>query len=171
MPSHRLIPASFEPPSTVLDGAYVIRPLRMEDAVIDHESYMSCVDYLRTGGFIQPPDTRWVDFPRHDMTVRTALALLRNAEHQMAAGERVEYGVFNLLQTRSSGCIYVLPSHTPRYDAMVTFWVREADHGALDAPLYALLRAWMPLAYPMFKTIGYPGRELSWDDWLALPRH
>ena len=168
MTRRRLFPRTFDIPSTRWRDGFTIRPLCMEDVVRDFTCYMTCVDYLRTGGFIQPPDMPFVDFPRHDMSLRSALVLLGVAEHEMWLGRRVEYGLFNVAETEEYGCIYILPSMTRGFDAQVTFWVREDRHADLDADLYGFLREWVPAVYPMLPRILFPGREMGWDQWARL---
>jgi hypothetical protein len=165
----RLLPKDFALPTTSWKDAFRIRPLTIDDVVKDFACYMSCVDFLRTGGFIQPPDMPFIDFPRHDTTLRWALILLGHAEYLMANGERVEFGLFDAAEKEEFGCIYVLPTRKEGFDAEVTFWVRQDHYEVLDAELYEFLQHWVPKAFPMLRSVLFPGRQMSWSAWSALP--
>lgn len=90
MAHRKFLPKGFAIPQTEFQGQYCIRPLSMDDAVTDFACYMSCVDYIREGGFIQPTSMPFIDFPRHDMTLRDAIILLAVAEYEMSLGHRIE---------------------------------------------------------------------------------
>lgn len=165
----RFLPADFVIPATVWKDQFCIRPLAMEDVVRDFTCYMGCVDYLREGGFIQPPDMPFIDFPRDDMTLREALILLGVAEYEMSLGNRVEYGLFSKDEREEFGCIYIMPSMKEGYDAQVTFWVHQDRQDTLDGPLYTFLKDWVPGAYPFLNTIIFPGRDMAWKEWKTLP--
>ncbi len=165
MGSRRFLPQDFTIPRKVWRDTFLIRPLCMEDVVRDFTCYMSCVDYIREGEFIQPITMPFLDFPRHDATLRSALVLLAVAEYEMSLGRRVEYGLFSRDETEEFGCIYIMPSMKRGFDAQVTFWIREDQASALEADLLEFLRAWVPSAYPHLERIAFPGRDVSWNDW------
>jgi len=167
--SARMFPPEFVVPTTVVDGRFRVRPLVMEDLARDYQAYMGCVEYLRYGGFLQPPDGALFDWPTPDITIRWALVLLAEIEFSLHYGQRVEYGIFDLAEREEFGCLYVLPSLKAGYDAQVTMWVRQDVHDELDALLFEHLRGWVPTAFPMLDRIVFPGRELSWPEWSALP--
>lgn len=170
MTTGSFLPPGFEPPSVIWQSHYRIRPLRLEDADIDYDCYMSCVDHVRTGGFIQPPDASHIDWPRHDQTRRWSTVLIGHAEYLMAAGSAIEYGIFNLANTEEYGCLYVRPTRVAGYDAAITFWIREGHHQALDGDLYDLARQWIPAAFPFERAVAFPGHGITWEQWEDLPR-
>lgn len=166
--SSGFLPNGFEVPSVTWNDMYRIRPLQVEDADIDYDCYMSCVDYLRDGGFIQPPGAPYLDWPRLDQPRRWSTVLLGHAEYQLAAGEAIEYGIFNLDNTEEYGCLYVRRSGNLDYSCAVTFWIRESHQSLLDAELHTFAQEWIASAFPFSGPVGFPGRSISWSDWQQL---
>ena len=72
-------------------------------------------------------------------------------------------------ERRLLGCVYVDPTEKAGYDAEVSFWVRldERETG-LEQALEATVRAWIAEVWP-FERVGYPGRDVTWEEWEALP--
>jgi hypothetical protein len=129
---------------------------------------MSCVDYLREGNFFQPPGMPWIDFPKHDMSLRDAIVLLGAAENAMNRGERIEYGVFSKDESVEVGCVYLAPSIKKGVDAELTFWLRQDLAAELEGSLQAHLKQWVASAFPFIDNVLLPGREVSWAQWAAL---
>jgi hypothetical protein len=167
MLEERWLPEGFEIP-VVESARWELRPLSMDLLAQDFHAYMSSVDHLRNGGMLQPPGAPWIDWPRRDITVRWALAALGEAEFAMAYGYRVEYAILAPDQSESFGCVYVFPSSKADFDAEVTMWTRADVVNEYDAEVYDFIRTWLPKQYPFFR-IAWPGREIPWDEWEALP--
>jgi hypothetical protein len=70
------------------------------------------------------------------------------------------------------GCVYVFPTHMAGFDAEVTMWVRQSELASgLDEFLWQTVRSWVEREWP-FQHVGYPGYpgwEISWAEWEALP--
>jgi hypothetical protein len=67
------------------------------------------------------------------------------------------------------GCVYIVPSHKHGVDAAAALWVRASEvAGGLDQVLYGTVRGWLAERWP-FAQVAWPGRELPWDEYDALP--
>ena len=53
----------------------------------------------------------------------------------------------------------------------VFLWARESELATdLDAELFEAVSSWLATDWP-FDHPAYPGREIDWDTWEALPTH
>ena len=75
----------------------------------------------------------------------------------------------NLEESKCLGCIYIDPSEKVGYDAKIIFWIRknEIDNG-LDEKLFSEIKIWISKEW-QFKSVGFPGRLINWDEWDAIP--
>ena len=65
---------------------------------------------------------------------------------------------------------YVMPPQRAGYDAQVFYWARSSELASgLDAHLGEAVHAWLRDSWPWWPRVAYPGRDISWDDWEALP--
>ena len=73
---------------------------------------------------------------------------------------------------QTSGCSSAActsPLQQARLDATAALWVRTSEvAGDLDEVLYATMRRWLADRWP-FTRIAWPGRELPWKHYDALP--
>ncbi len=129
-------------PTVLVTSYFIARPLRADDAAIDHAAYMASLDIIRvhSGG-------RW---PSENFTVVNNRVLAD--QHERDHNERRAFAFLLLApdQQQSLGCFYLLPLlpflrrvHAPadlitsfsEGTAMATFWLRQdteasnlADH-------------------------------------------
>ena len=69
----------------------------------------------------------------------------------------------------SSGAVYIDPSVKEGYDANVQTWVRASEAAkGFDRPFFEQVREWIERDWP-FERVAYPGREISREEWDALP--
>jgi hypothetical protein len=67
------------------------------------------------------------------------------------------------------GCVYIVPSEKQGVDAAAALWVRASEvPSGLDEVLYATVRRWLAERWP-FSRVTWPGRELPWEEYDALP--
>ena len=67
------------------------------------------------------------------------------------------------------GCVYVDPPEKVGADADVSWWVVDDLVGTpAEAALDEAVPAWLAARWP-FGRVRYPGRDLSWAEWEALP--
>jgi hypothetical protein len=61
------------------------------------------------------------------------------------------------------------PVQKQGFDAAVALWVRAGEVAVgLDEVLYGTVRRWLADRWP-FTRVAWPGRELPWDQYDALP--
>ena len=115
--------------------------------------------YGRAWGW--PPATMTVEADRDD---------LAHHERDIAAHASFLYGLFDDAETELLGCVYVdPPEKAGGADAEVSWWVVDRLVGTdTERALDELVPRWLAADWPLRRP-RFVGRELSWDDWLALP--
>jgi virginiamycin B lyase len=79
------------------------------------------------------------------------------------------YGILTSDRKLEVACVYINPSSKGVYDATVRFWVtKQGAEAGLEPKLEAAVREWIRAKWP-FKKVAYPGRDISIDEWNALP--
>ena len=157
-----LVPADFDVPSGLETDCLRLRPLCASDAVKDYDAVMTSAERLKT---VYCPIKTWPD----GLTLEQNLKELAWHEIEFQKRKSFAYTVVSLDESQVLGCLYLHPTGRGGHDVEVSLWVRasEAETG-LDAHLYETVRRWIAEAWP-FETPAYPGREISWEDWAALP--
>jgi hypothetical protein len=157
------VPPDFEIPELLETDRFRIRPLTIHDVVRDYDAVMTSRERL------------WEQFgqawgwPSEDLTLEQDLIDL--ASHQKEAQRRSSftYAVMRPDERVQLGCLYIVPSHKDGSDAAAALWVRASEAaGDLDQVLYATVRRWLAERWP-FTRVAWPGRELPWDEYDALP--
>ena len=108
-------------------------------------------------------------WPSEDLTLEQDLIDL--ASHQKEAQRRSSfaYAVMRPDERVQLGCVYIDPSPKQGVDAIAALWVRASEvAGDLDEVLYATVRRWLADRWP-FARVAWPGRELPWRHYDALP--
>jgi len=156
-----LVPDDFDVPPGLETGRLRLRPLLASDAVKDYDAVITSAERLKT---VFRPGT-WPD----GLTLEQNLKELAWHEIEFQKRRSFAYTVVSPDESRVLGCLYLYPTGRGGHDVEVSCWVRasEAETG-LDAHLYDTVRRWLAEAWP-FTNPAYPGREISWQDWAALP--
>ncbi|MDQ1385796.1 MAG: hypothetical protein QOG65_3175 [Actinomycetota bacterium] len=157
------LPADFVHPERVgLSTGHHLRPIRASDVDIDYPAVMASRERL------------WAIFgrawgwPEPDMTFDEDRDELARHEREIREHLSFNYAVLDASESRLFGCVYIDPAERVGADADVSWWL-VADAGeALEAELSELVPRWLASAWP-FTNPRFVGRDLSWDDWLALP--
>jgi hypothetical protein len=159
----RFLPSDFDVPELLETDRFRIRPLTIHDLVKDYDAVMTSREHL------------WDQFgqawgwPSEDLTLEQDLIDL--ASHQKEAQRRSSfaYVVMRPDERVQLGCVYIVPSHKQGFDAAAAMWVRASEvAGDLDEVLYATVRRWLADRWP-FTRVAWPGRELPWNHYDALP--
>jgi hypothetical protein len=110
-----------------------------------------------------PAATMTLDYNRTDLV-----------EHEEEFAQRLAFAftVFSVEEPdRCVGCVYINPSQKPAHDAQVVLWMRDS-HAHLDGELYASVKTWLTASGEWsgagWGSLGWPGREQSFDEWEAL---
>jgi hypothetical protein len=157
------LPEDFEVPALVAGLRFRIRPVSAQDVVRDYDAVMSSRERLwaQFGGV-------W-GWPRADLTLEQDLVDLAWHQKEGELRRSFAYAVLTPDETRLLGCVYIDPPEKAGADADVSFWVRADEAGTdLEKELEKFVREWLDTAWP-FEIVRYPGRDLSWDAWQALP--
>jgi hypothetical protein len=157
------LPSDFEVPELLETDRFRIRPLAIHDVVKDYDAVMTSREHL------------WEQFgqawgwPSEDLTLEQDQIDL--AWHQKEAQRRSSfaYAVMRPDERVELGCVYIFPSQKQRFDAAAALWVRASEvSGGLDEVLYAIVGRWLAESWP-FTRVAWPGRELAWAEYDALP--
>jgi hypothetical protein len=159
----RFLLPDFEVPELLETSRFRLRPLTIHDLVRDYDAVMTSREHLWEQ-FGQA--WRW---PPEHLTLEQDLIDL--AWHQKEAQRRSSfaYVVMRPDERVQLGCVYIVPSHKPGVDAAAALWVRASEMaGDLDDVLHVTVRGWLADSWP-FARVAWPGRELPWDAYEALP--
>jgi RimJ/RimL family protein N-acetyltransferase len=158
-----LVPDEFEVPLGLETDRLRLRPLLASDAVKDFEAVMTSAERLKS---VFRPGGVWPD----GLTLEQNLKELAWHEIEFQKRRSFAYTVVSLDESQVLGCLYLYPTRRGGHDVEVNLWVRasEAETG-LDDHLYQSVRRWIAEAWP-FRKPAYPGREIAWADWAALPQ-
>ncbi|MBA2524004.1 MAG: GNAT family N-acetyltransferase [Solirubrobacterales bacterium] len=158
----RLIPLTHPIPPGITADRFVMRLITVSDLVRDYDAVMSNVEHLRQ----RFPYWGW---PDPAMTMEDDLVDLGWHQKEAKLRRSFNYAVLTPDERRLLGCLYVDPPEKRGAEAEVCLWIRaDQDVDGLEADLEAAVREWLAAEWP-FKTICWPGREISWEEWSELP--
>ncbi|HYH34168.1 MAG TPA: GNAT family N-acetyltransferase [Nocardioides sp.] len=158
------LPSDFEHPRVApVTTDHHLRPIRAEDVDLDMPAVMGSQQrlwsiYGEAWGW--PPATMTVEQDREDL-----------ARHEAEAErhESFNYALFDDAENELVGCVYIDPPEKAGADADVSWWVRDEYLGSpVEAALDDFVPRWMAERWP-FERPRYVGRDLSWEEWAALP--
>jgi hypothetical protein len=160
------LPADFDHPRRVdLGNDHHLRPISPKDVDLDMVAVMGSRErlwsiYGRAWGWPPVGMTRAAD----------EADLARHAD-EMDAHESFNYALFDDRETALLGCVYIDPPAKVGADAEISWWVVDDLVGSgLEAGLDAFVPTWIADSWPLGEP-RFVGRDLSWDEWLALPDH
>ena len=154
------VPVEFQIPAILEAAEFRLRMLSVHDVVKDFDAVITSVDHCKTiwGG-------RWPD----GLTLEQNLIDLGWHQKEFQTRRSFAYTVVRLDESRVLGCVYILPTRKRGYDAEVFFWARQSELASgLEERLGTAVRAWLASRWP-FKSVAYPGRDISLEEWRALP--
>ncbi len=157
------VPPEFEVPESVTGDGFVIRPLTVHDAVIDYDAVMTSIGAIRDSYWRAP------GWPSDELSLMQNLIDL--AWHTKERQFRTSFAYIPVTPDGKTelGCIYIDPSAKEGFDADVQLWVRASEAASgLDERLFGTVRHWLASDWP-FERVAYPGREISREQWDALP--
>jgi hypothetical protein len=157
------LPEDFVVPTLVAGLRFRIRPITVHDVVKAYDAVMSSREPLweRFGAAH--------DWPRADLTLEELLVDLAWRQKEGDLRRSFSFAVLTTDETRLLGAVRIDPPLKAGADADTTFWVRGGEDGSrLEEELEEFVREWMATTWP-FKTVRYPGRDISWAEWHALP--
>jgi RimJ/RimL family protein N-acetyltransferase len=159
------LPGDFVHPTRVqLSTGHHLRPIRASDVDLDMVAVMGSQPrlwsiYGEAWGW--PPATMTAEQDRED---------LAHHEAEIESHESFNYALFDADETVLLGCVYIDPTDKPGADADISWWVVDELVGSdVEATLDELVPGWVGEDWP-FRRPRYVGRDLSWAEWIALPR-
>ena len=156
------IPENFNPPTLVETAGFKLVPLGPALVKVDFDAYMSSINHLQTNF------TRSTDWPHSGISDADAMRDMQTEQARFANRQSFAYAVLTPDGRRERGSVYVSPSATSGYDAVVRLWVTKAEYDSgFDAELYRWVTRWMKTAWP-FQKVAYPGRSIGWQTWDSL---
>lgn len=155
------VPTDFEVPDTLETAEFRLRMLTVNDVVKDYDAVITSVEHLRT---IWPGGTWPVG-----LTLEQNLIDLGWHQKEFQTRRSFAYTVVTPSESRVLGCVYIEPTQREGHDAVVYLWARESElAGGLESRLHATVKDWIRARWP-FRSVGYPGRDVSWEAWRAIP--
>ena len=157
------VPSDFELPEVVEFDGFVLRPIHVNDAVIDYDAVMTSVDHLRDCYWRAP------GWPEDDLSLMQDLIDLAWHTKERQFRTSFVYIPVSLDGKVQLGAVYIDPSVKEGYDANVQTWVRASEvANGFDDRFFQLVHDWIERDWP-FERVAYPGREISREEWDALP--
>lgn len=155
------VPADFAIPERLETKEFRLRMLTVNDVVKDYDAVMTSVEHLKTvwpGG----------DWPE-GLTFEQDLIDLGWHQKEFQRRRSFAYTVVTPSESLVTGCVYINPTPKRGYDAVVYLWARRSElAGGLETRLYSAVREWIAKEWP-FKKVAYPGRDIDWETWRAIP--
>ncbi len=159
----RFAPDSVTIPSGIETKDFRIRGLTISDVVKDYDAVMSSIDHLAG---VLGPSRVW---PSANLTLEQDLIDLGWHQKEFQIRSSFTYTVMSLDESRCLGCVYIYPSEKVGHDAKVMLWVRQSElRKGLDDKLFSAVKIWLSEEW-WFTSVAFPGRQLSWQEWEALP--
>ncbi|MBV9291200.1 MAG: hypothetical protein JO222_02030 [Frankiales bacterium] len=161
----RWLPDDFEHPVRVeLPTGHHLRPIRAADVDLDMPAVMGSRERLWR---IFGPAWGW---PPATMTYEQDRDDLARHEREIALHQSFNYALFDAEETVLLGCVYIDPPERVGAVADISWWVvDDLVGGDVESALDALVPEWIATAWP-FRNARFIGRDLSWEEWLALPQ-
>ena len=156
------LPADFSPPTRVETASFKLVPLGPALVKVDFDAYMSSI------GHLQRTFTRSTEWPHEGISDADAMRDMQTEQARFKNRQSFAYAVLTPDGRRERGSVYVSPSPTGAYDAVVRMWVTKAEYDAgFDAELYQWVTKWLKTDWP-FQKVAYPGRSIGWQAWDSM---
>jgi hypothetical protein len=157
----KFVTDDFIVPEKLETDKFRLRMLTVDDVEKDYEAVMSSCEQLRN-----PEDEN--SWPKKNMTLKEDLQDLQVHQNEFLNRVAFAYTVMSLDESICLGCVYLDPSEKELFDAEVYMWVRTSElKNGLDELLYGTVRNWVKERWP-FKSVTYPGREITWEEWKSI---
>ena len=153
------LPRDFEPPTLLQTDRFRIRPITIHDVIKDYDAVMTSRERLW-----ELFGDAW-GWPPPDLTLEQDLVDLAWHQKEFQRRSSFDYAVMSPDETSLLGCVYVDPPSKEGYDAEVAWWARE---DGLEDELGETVRRWLASEWPL-ERVAYPGREIPWHAYEALP--
>jgi hypothetical protein len=159
------LPDDFEVPTLLETGTFRIRPITIHDIVKDYDAVMTNREHLW-----DLFGEAW-EWPPEDLTLEQDLIDLGWHQKEFQLRSSFAYAVMSPDEQCLLGCIYVDSPEKVGFDAEIHFWARaDVANTDLESELSEVVRRWISSEWP-FGNVAYPGRDITWEEYDALPDH
>ncbi|MDQ1625487.1 MAG: hypothetical protein QOJ49_985 [Actinomycetota bacterium] len=153
-----------------------VHPMRVELATGEHLRPIKAIDVdLDMAAVMGSQPRLWSIYgaawgwPPATMTVGQDMEDLVRHEEEIEAHLSFNYALFDVAETELLGCVYIDPPQKVGADAEISWWVVDKLVGSdVERELDALVPRWVAQDWPL-RAPRYVGRDLTWEEWLALP--
>jgi hypothetical protein len=160
-PPQPFVPTGFNVPEKLETPEFRIRTLTVNDAVKDYDAVVTSVEHLKTVW----PGSNWPQ----DLTFEQDLIDLGWHQKEFQIRRSFAYTVVTPSESQVVGCVYINPTRRSGFDAEVFLWARQSKlAGGLEERLYRKVQEWLQADWP-FKKVAFPGRDIDWPAWRAIP--
>jgi hypothetical protein len=159
------LPANFVHAAQVqLLTGYHLRPIKAADVELDFPAVMGSRERLwgiYGDAWGWPPPMMTYEQDRED---------LAHHEAEIESHQSFNYALFDTEEKALLGCVYIDPPERAGADAEISWWVIDPHVGTeLERALDLFVPRWIAESWP-FERPRYVGRDLTWQDWLSLPK-
>ena len=157
------LPRDFVVPETLETERFRLRSITIHDVVKDYDAVMTSREHL---WHLFGEAWGW---PAADLTLEQDLIDLGWHQKEFQMRSSFDFAVMSPDESRLLGCVYIDPPSKTGSDAEVCWWARQDELASgLEEMLGETVRRWINGAWPFARVI-YPGRDLSWEEYDALP--
>lgn len=159
------LPADWKHPlREELPTGHHLRPIRADDTDLDMPAVMGSRERLWS---IYGEAWGW---PPAEMTAEQDREDLQHHADEMESHESFNYALLDADESELIGCVYIDPTDKAGADADISWWVRDEFVGSeVERALDEFVPAWIAERWPLQEP-RYVGVDLSWQEWLAIPR-
>ena len=159
----RFLPGGFVTPEGFTTARFRLRHITIHDVVKDYDAVMA------------NRDTLWLQFgkcwgwPPEDLTLEQDLIDLAWHQKEGQLERSFSFAILAPDESRLLGCFYIDPQGKEVHDAELFLWVRrDAVSDDLEGTVLQEVKKWTREEWP-FQNPAWPGREIPWEEWDALP--
>jgi hypothetical protein len=103
------------------------------------------------------------------MTIEQDREDLAYHEDEIEQHRSFNYALFDAAETELLGCVYIDPPEKAGADAEISWWIVDTVvDGPIEACLDETVPNWIAHVWPLAQ-VRYVGRDLTWQEWSALP--
>ncbi len=162
MYSRPIVPKNFVVPGRLASEAFRLRMLTVDDLVKDFDAIIASRTTLPA---MMPPGDPWPE----GVTLAENLIDLGWHQREFTLRHSFAFTMMTPDESQCLGCCYIEPSDRQGYEVMASYWVRgDRLSGGLEASVGQAFRDWLKRDWP-FQEIAFPGRDIPWNKWRALP--
>ena len=155
-----LVPSTFDAPVAFEGKGFRLRPLSYDVMMLDYVAVMKGALNLTTAD-------REDEYDYSKFTLQDEIIEVGWHTGEWRRRHSFAYSIMTPDDVTCLGSVYINPTRKRDYDAEAIMWVTPDAPAGSDDAVYQGVKRWLAEVWP-FKTVGYPGREVSFKDWDKL---